>query len=91
MKNWTVRTRIIGAFAAVISIMIALSAMSYAGLRTIHAQARQIERDVLPGVVISAKSQALAHELLLAVTRHSTSVSAHDKQLSTDKVEHLFA
>ena len=63
MKNWTVRTRIIGAFAAVIAIMLALGAMSYTGLRTIRAQAGQIERDVLPGVVVSAQSQSLAREI----------------------------
>jgi hypothetical protein len=39
--------------------------------------------------VISAKSQALARELLFAVTRHSTSLNVRDKQLSTDKVEQL--
>ena len=89
MSNWTVRTRIIGAFAAVISIMIALGAMSYAGLQTIRTQARLIEKDVMPGVVISAKSQTLARELQVAVTRHSTAASARDKQLSADKVEQL--
>jgi methyl-accepting chemotaxis protein WspA len=89
MSNWTVRTRIIGAFAAVITIMVALGAVSYAGLQTIRAQARQIEKDVLPGVVISAKSQTLARELLLAVTKHSAAVTARDKQLSADKVEQL--
>jgi hypothetical protein len=89
MSNWTVRTRIIGAFAAVITIMIALGAVSYAGLQTIRAQARQIENDVLPGVVISAKSQTLARELLLAITKHSAALTARDKQLSGDRVEQL--
>ncbi len=89
MNNWTVRTRIIGAFAAVITIMIALGAVSYAGLRTIRSQARQIEKDVLPGVVISAKSQAIARELLLAVNKHSAASTARDKQLAADKVEQL--
>ncbi|HXT47603.1 MAG TPA: MCP four helix bundle domain-containing protein, partial [Gemmatimonadaceae bacterium] len=89
MKNWTVRTRIIGAFAAVIAIMLALGAMSYTGLRTIRAQAGQIERDVLPGVVVSAQSQSLARELLLAVTSHSAASSAQARQLSADSIESL--
>ena len=55
MKNWSVRSRIIGGFAAVIAIMVALSALSYIGLRTIRAEATQIEQDILPGVVISAQ------------------------------------
>jgi methyl-accepting chemotaxis protein WspA len=89
MNNWTVRTRIIGAFAAVITIMIGLSAISYSGLRTIRGQALQIEKDVLPGVVISAKSQALARELLLAVTMHSATSNVSAKQQTTEKIEHL--
>jgi methyl-accepting chemotaxis protein WspA len=89
MKSWSVRARIISGFAAVIAIMVALSALSYAGLRVIRTQATQIEEDILPGVVISAKSQALARELLLAVTTHSVAESAHDRQLSADSIEQL--
>lgn len=89
MNNWTVRTRIISAFAAVITIMIALSAVSYTGLRTIRAQALQIEKDVLPGVVISAKSQLLARELLFAVNTHAGTTSATTRQQSTDRIGEL--
>jgi len=89
MKNWTVRTRIIVAFAAVIAIIIALGAESYAGLRTIRGQARQIERDVLPGVVISAKSESVAQQLLLAITSHSVSINARSRQESAAEVERL--
>jgi methyl-accepting chemotaxis protein WspA len=89
MKSWSVRSRIIGGFAAVIAIMVALSALSYTGLRVIRAEATQIQQDILPGVVISAKSQALARELLLAVTTHSASESAHERQLSADSIEQL--
>src|SRR5437868_15407699 len=69
--------------------MIALGDVSFTGLRTIRAQATQIEKDVLPGVVGSAKAQENARELLLAVTKHSASTSARDRQLSADKVEQL--
>jgi methyl-accepting chemotaxis protein WspA len=89
MKSWSVRSRIIGGFAAVIAIMVALSALSYIGLRTIRAEATQIEQDILPGVVISAKSQALARELLLAVTSHANAASAQEKQQATDSIERL--
>jgi len=89
MKSWSVRSRIISGFAAVITIMVALSALSYAGLRVIRAQATQIERDILPGVVISAKSQALARELQLAVTGHAAAESARERQLSADSIEQL--
>src|SRR5437763_10461456 len=83
------RSRIISGFAAVIAIMVALSALSYTGLRVIRAEATQIQQDILPGVVISAKSQALARELLLAVTAHSASESARDRQLAADSIEQL--
>jgi methyl-accepting chemotaxis protein WspA len=91
MKNWTIRTRIIGAFAAVIAIMIALSAVSYTGLRRIRAQATQIQKDVVPGVVISARSQALARELLLAVTTHNAASTARTRQLAADSIAKLLA
>ncbi|MEO6209520.1 MAG: methyl-accepting chemotaxis protein [Gemmatimonadaceae bacterium] len=89
MNNWSVRTRIIGAFAAVIAIMGAIGAVSYLGLRTIRGEAIRIENDVLPGVVISAKSQSLARELLLAVTAHASAGNARLKQQSTDRIENL--
>jgi methyl-accepting chemotaxis protein WspA len=89
MNNWTVRTRIIGAFAAIIAIMIALGAVSYTGLRTIRGQALQIEKDVLPGVVISAKSQALARELLLAVTTHSAAANVRAREQAEEKIAQL--
>ena len=89
MKNWTVRARIVGAFSALIAIMIALGAVSYASLRSIRGQASQIERDVLPGVVISAKSQALARELLLAVASHSGAANAQAKEQSSAKIAQL--
>ncbi|HEV7704727.1 MAG TPA: methyl-accepting chemotaxis protein, partial [Gemmatimonadaceae bacterium] len=89
MKHWTVRTRIIGAFATVIAIMITLGVVSYTGLRSIREQARQIERDVLPGVVISAKSESIARQLLLAVTSHSASDNAKGKQEAADEIERL--
>jgi methyl-accepting chemotaxis protein WspA len=89
MKTWSVRSRIIGGYAAVIAIMIALSALSYTGLRAIRGQATQIEKDVLPGVVISAKSQALARELLLAITAHAAATTAQERQLSADSIEAL--
>ena len=89
MKNWTVRARIVGAFAAVIAIMIALGIVSYSGLRAIRSQALQIEQDVLPGVVISAKSQALARELLLAISTHSASANARTRQQSAEKIQQL--
>ena len=89
MKSWTVRTRIISGFAAVIAIMIALSGLSYAGLRNIRGEATQIEHDILPGVLISAKSQALARELLMAIASHAASASPHERQLSADSIEAL--
>jgi methyl-accepting chemotaxis protein WspA len=91
MQNWSVRSRIIGGFAAVIVIMIALSALSYVGLRAIRVQATQIENDVLPGVVISAKSQALARELLLAITTHAGATTTQERQAAADSIEQLLS
>ena len=89
MKHWSVRSRIIGGFTAVIAIMVALTALSFLGLRTIRAEATQIEQDILPGVVISAEAQELAREMLLAVTVHANAASAQERQLATDSIEHL--
>jgi methyl-accepting chemotaxis protein WspA len=89
MKSWSVRSRIIGGFAAVIAIMTVLSGLSFFGLRAIRAEATQIEGDVLPGVVISARSQALARELLLAIASHAAASSAQERQLSADSIEAL--
>src|SRR3954466_15221490 len=89
MNSWSVRSRIIGGFAAVIAIMVALSALSYTGLRVIRAEATQIQKDILPGVVSAAKAQAIARELLLAVTTHSASESARERQVAADSIEQL--
>src|SRR5256885_6615333 len=69
--------------------MIALSTLRYNGLRVIRAEATQNENDILPGVVSAAKAQAIARELLLAVTTHSAAESAHDRQLAADSIEQL--
>ncbi|MEO6209521.1 MAG: methyl-accepting chemotaxis protein [Gemmatimonadaceae bacterium] len=89
MKSWSVRSRIIGGFAAVIAIMIALSGLSFVGLRAIRRQATQIEKDVFPGVLISARSQALARELQLAITSHAAASTVQERRIAVDSIEQL--
>jgi len=89
MKSWSVRSRIIGGFAAVIAIMVALSGLHFVELRGIRAEATEIEQDILPGVVISAESQAMAREILLAVAAHENATSASERQVAMDSIERL--
>ncbi|MEP6989567.1 MAG: methyl-accepting chemotaxis protein, partial [bacterium] len=86
MKNWTVRTRIIAAFAAVISIMAFLGAVSFVQLSDIRAQTRQLQDDVLPGLLLSAHLSAQARTLLPAVLTQATGTDEQEKMRARDAI-----
>ena len=87
MKNWTVRTLIIGAFSAIILVMLALGAVTFVRLRDIQGQATLIESDVLPGVLASGQANSLAKDLLPAVMTRATAADAQARQRASDIIE----
>ena len=91
MKNWTVQTLIIGAFSAIIVVMLALGAVTFLRLRDIQGQATLIESDVLPGVLVSGQANSLAKDLLPAVMTRATAMDAQAKQRAVDVIERALA
>jgi methyl-accepting chemotaxis protein WspA len=89
MNNWSVRTRITAAFAAVIAIMVVLSLVSYAALQTIRTQATALEGDVLPGVLNSARSSTVAREVQVAVLTRATALDPRVRRQAADSIESL--
>jgi methyl-accepting chemotaxis protein WspA len=55
MKTWTIRQRILGSFAAVLALMIAMGGMAYTRLERVEQDATSIQKDSLPGVYYSTQ------------------------------------
>jgi len=91
MKSWTVRGRIIAAFATVITIMAVLGAVSYVQLNDIRTQARRLEADVLPGLLLSAQANALAKDLLADVIVQSQEVDVAARERAHAVVDRALA
>ncbi|MEO5814700.1 MAG: methyl-accepting chemotaxis protein [Gemmatimonadaceae bacterium] len=91
MKSWTVRGRIIAAFATVITIMAALGAVSFVQLSEIRLQAKLLQGDVLPGLFLSAQGSALAKDLLADVVTQSATTSDAEGQRAHDAVDRALA
>ena len=72
MRNWTVRARIIAAFATIIAIVAALGAVSLVQLGDVRTQATLLQTDVLPGLLLSSQASAQATTLLPAVLTLAT-------------------
>src|SRR5258705_290269 len=53
MKNWTIRSRIIGSFGVVLALMIVMAGVAYTRLARIDAETRALRTDSLPGVLNS--------------------------------------
>lgn len=70
MKNWTVRQRIVGGFAAVMLVMVALSAFAYLRLRGIADQSAALDTDSIPGLYLSAKLQTVSVETYSSTEQH---------------------
>src|ERR1039457_694687 len=60
MKNWTVRQRIIGGFAGVMLVMIALSAFAFVRLRGVAAQSAALDMDSIPGLHLTGRLQTVS-------------------------------
>lgn len=70
MKNWAVRQRIIGGFAAIMLVMVALSTFAYVRLRGIAAQSAALDTASIPGLYISARLQTVSVETYSSVEQH---------------------
>ncbi|MES2178668.1 MAG: methyl-accepting chemotaxis protein [Gemmatimonadota bacterium] len=91
MKNWSVRTLIISAFSAVILIMVAVGGVTFLRLRDIRDDAKVIEVDVLPGILISGQVNSLAKDLLPAIMTRVTATDPVTKQKAADAIERVFS
>ena len=91
MKHWTVRTRIIAAFATIITIMTALGGVSFVQLADIRAQALLLQSDVLPGLLLSSQASAQSRTLLPAVLTQATGTDEQEKRRARDQVERALA
>ena len=89
MKHWTVRTRIVAAFAAIISIMAVLGVVSFVQLGDIRTQTRQLQDDVLPGLLLSSQLSGQARTLLPAVLTQATGTDEQEKARARDAIERV--
>jgi methyl-accepting chemotaxis protein WspA len=70
MTNWTVRTRIIIGFSAVIFVMVLLSGIAYWQLWGIAKQAVGLDGDSIPGLYIVGNLQAVSVEAYSLTQQH---------------------
>ena len=91
MNDWTFRTRIIAAFATIITIMFALGAVSFVQLGDIRTQALLLQSDVLPGLLLSSHASARARLLLPEMVTQATGTDEREKLRARDLVERTLA
>ncbi len=91
MKNWTVRTRIIAAFATIITIMAALGVVSFVQLGDIRRQASHLQADVLPGLLLSSQASERVRTLLPAMLTLATGTDEQEKLRARDQVARSLA
>ena len=91
MNNWTVRTRIIGAFATIIATMAVIGAVSYVQLRNIRTQAVLLETDILPGLLLSAQASSQSKDLLPSIVQFSSTTEPQERQRARAEIERLVA
>ena len=70
MKNWTVKHRIILGFSAVILITITLSALAFVRLRSIGAQAANMQKNWVPMLNNVGRLHAVSIETYTSVQQH---------------------
>ncbi len=87
MNNWSVRARIVAAFATIILIMAVLAAVSLFQLRDIRRQATLMREDVLPGLLLTAGMSSNARNLLPAVVNEATGLDEEQKARSRTEIE----
>jgi methyl-accepting chemotaxis protein WspA len=91
MKNWTVRTLIASAFAAVIGIMVLLGAFNYTRLQEIRKQASDIESDFLPGIILAGNIHSAAKDLMPAVLSHALATDPAERQRHQMTIDQVLA
>ena len=91
MRNWTVRTRIIAAFATIIAIIAALGAVSLVQLGDVRTQATLLRAVILPGLLLSSQASAQVKTLLPAVLTLATGTDEQEKSRARDQVERALA
>ena len=69
MSNLTIGQKIIGGFAAIILITIALGIFAYQRLSTVNDYSKKITQDCLPGVYQISKAEGLVRENMLTLDR----------------------
>jgi len=62
MKNWTIRQRILGSFAIVLGLMLAMGGVAYTRLLTVEKEAASITNDTLPEYEYSSQLQSVLEE-----------------------------
>ena len=87
MNNWSVRARIVAAFATIILIMAVLAAVSLVQLRDIRQQATLLRGDVLPGVLLAAEMSGHAQNLLPAVINEASGTDLQVKARARTDLE----
>ncbi|MCD6059921.1 MAG: chemotaxis protein [Moraxellaceae bacterium] len=53
MKDWTIRQRILAAFALILGLMLVMGGVAYRHLQSIHAKAEHARQDSIPGLYYS--------------------------------------
>jgi methyl-accepting chemotaxis protein len=79
MRTWTVGKRIVVAFLALIVVIAALGAFSYARLIQIRSAAFQIANEALPGIHLITKVESAAKENFITILKHVASTSSEEK------------
>ena len=87
--NWTVRTRIIAAFAVVISIMAVLGAVSFVQLRDIQQQAELLDAEVLPGMFLSSELHTDASGLVPVLGNLAQGGDERGRQQAREDIERI--
>ena len=89
MRSWTVRGRIIAAFATVITIMAALGAVTFVQLNSIRSKTVLMLNDALPGLELSSQMASETKDLLPAVVTLSSTTDAQSRQHARDVVDRV--
>lgn len=62
MNHWTIRLRIIGSFALVLVLMLAMSVVAYTRLENVKFETAQFQNDTVPGLKYSSSLQSTIWE-----------------------------
>jgi methyl-accepting chemotaxis protein len=80
MRNWTIKKRIVAAFATVLVLVAALAATSFVLLRQAKTEADFMTTDALPGSVAMTAINGSVEQIQIAVLRVLMSKTAEDRK-----------